>query len=91
MFGWGVRLQNILISSVVLMIVYAYLYHQVFAMVSVDALQLSLQAMFMAFFGEIEPKVMAGSSLSWWVLSESVLGIIFVTVFVGAYVRKLLR
>ena len=91
LFGWGVRLQNIVFSSLVFALFYACLYVKAFAILPTHALQLSLQAMFMAFFGEIEPKVLAGSPLSWWVLSESVIGIIFVTVFVGAYVRKLLR
>ncbi len=91
LFGWGVRLQNILFSSLIFVLIYTCLYTQVFAMLPIHALQLSLQSMFMAFFGEIEPKVLAGSSLSWYVLSESIIGIIFVTVFVGAYVRKLLR
>jgi len=90
-FGWGVRLQNILLSGAVLMVMYSILYANIFSMRPMGAVQLSLQSMFMAFFGEIEPKIFAGSSLSWLVLSESVLGIIFVTVFVGAYVRKLLR
>lgn len=91
LFGWGVRLQNILISSLIFVLIYTCLYTQFFLMYPIDALQLSLQSMFMAFFGEIEPKVLAGSALSWYVLSESIIGIIFVTVFVGAYVRKLLR
>jgi len=91
MFGWGVRLQNILITSVVFILLYAVVYGNTFAMPAVNAAQLSVQSMFMAFFGEMEPKVMAGGGLSWWVLSESILGVVFVTVFVGAYVRKLLR
>jgi len=92
MFGWGVRLQNILISVLLVLVAYAVIYHLNFPSLDIsDAFQLSTQSMFMAFFGEMVPKVVAGGSLSWLVLTESVLGIIFVTVFVGAYVRKLLR
>lgn len=92
MFGWGVRLQNILISVLLVLVTYAVIYHLYFPSLEIlEAFQLSTQSMFMAFFGEMVPKVIAGSALSWLVLTESVLGIIFVTVFVGAYVRKLLR
>jgi len=91
-FGWGVRLQNILVSVLIMIASYAAIYNVLIPSTGpLRAVQLSVQAMFMAFFGELEPKVMAGSGLSWVVLSESVLGIIFATVFVGAYVRKLLR
>jgi len=90
-FGWGVRLQNILASVVMMVLLFFIAYHQVFQFEEMNALQLSIQATFLAFFGSIQPEVMAGSYLSWVVLAQSVMGVIFVTVFVGAYVRKLLR
>jgi len=90
-FGWGVRLQNILVSVVMMTLLFLIVYHQAFEFEELDALQLSLQATFLAFFGSIKPEVLAGEGLSWVVLLQSVLGVIFVTVFVGAYVRKLLR
>ncbi len=91
-FGWGVRLQNILITVSLLILVFAALYHMYFPNFDRWAsLQLSIQSMFMAFFGAITPQVTANSALSWLVLCESVLGVVFITVFVGAYVRRLLR
>ncbi len=90
-FGWGVRLQNILVSVVMMILLFFIIYHQLFNFEELNALQLSIQATFLAFFGNIKPEVLAGSHLSWVVLVQSVMGVIFVTVFVGAYVRKLLR
>jgi len=91
-FGWGVRLKNILFSVLILVVLYATTYETLFPVLGVmNAFELSIQSMFMAFFGEMSPKVTTGSSLSWLVLSESIIGVVFVTVFVGAYVRKLLR
>jgi len=90
-FGWGVRLQNILLSVVMMILLFYLAYHHLFQFEELNALQLSIQATFLAFFGSIKPEVMAGDSLSWVVLVQSVIGVIFVTVFVGAYVRKLLR
>ncbi len=90
-FGWGVRLQNILVSVVMMILLFFIAYHQFFKFEELNALQLSVQATFLAFFGNITPEVAAGSNLSWVVLVQSVMGVIFVTVFVGAYVRKLLR
>jgi hypothetical protein len=90
-FGWGVRLQNILVSVVMMILLFTIIYHQVFQFEELNALQLSIQATFLAFFGSIKPEVMAGEPLSWVVLLQSVFGVISVTVFVGAYVRKLLR
>jgi len=90
-FGWGVRLQNILVSVVMMILLFVIVYHQVFQFEELNALQLSIQSTFLAFFGSFKPEVVAGEGLSWLVLLQSVLGVIFVTVFVGAYVRKLLR
>jgi len=90
-FGWGVRLQNILVSVVMMNLLFFIAYHQFFQFEELNALQLSIQATFLAFFGNITPEVAAGSYLSWVVLVQSVMGVVFVTVFVGAYVRKLLR
>jgi len=91
-FGWGVRLWNILISVAVFILFFVAIYQNLLPDAPLkDVLLLSIQAMFMAFFGEWHPAAIVGDGISWVVTSESVLGVIFVTVFVGAYVRKLLR
>lgn len=91
-FGWGVRLTNVVVSAFVLVALFVAVYKWLVPCRPLsDLLLLSLQAMFMAFFGEWKPEVEVGNSLTWIVTLESILGVVFVTVFVGAYVRKLLR
>lgn len=92
-FGWGVRLRNIMLFTLVLVLGYGVLFWGVQKEIGAgDALMLSLQAMFLAFFGEWPVFARPPSdALGWLVVSESVLGVIVVTVFVGAYIRKFLR
>ncbi|WP_440054660.1 hypothetical protein ACSLBF_00295 [Pseudoalteromonas sp. T1lg65] len=91
-FGWGVRLKNIVFSSLLLIICFAVWFscltdvkhslHQ--------SLILSAQSFISSFFGkwqDIEPHGVLGMLVT----LESMLGIIFITVLVGAYIRKLLR
>lgn len=90
-FGWGVRLTNIAASALVLILAYALLYF----LLSPDlgwlgALVLSKQAFIGAFFGTVEG-LEPGHLLAVVVTTEALLGVLFVTVFVGAYIRKLLR
>ena len=89
-FGWGVRLQNIVLSSVMVLLSFALTF-TVFSQMSVkQAITLSVQSFISSFFGTW-PQVKPESSLGLLVTAESILGIVFITVLVGAYIRKLLR
>lgn len=53
---------------------------------------LSLQSFFSSFYGQWSaPEPPATGLLSVLVTLESMIGVLFVTVLVGAYIRKLLR
>jgi hypothetical protein len=88
-FGWGVRLTNIALSAFFIVISFSFFYLSAGTDL-VGAFLLSIQSFTTAFFGE-----WGGLSKSRAVIiattSQSLLGIVFVTVFVGAYIRKLLR
>lgn len=90
-FGWGVRLQNIAISSFILILLFALVYFTLEPNLSLsNSISLSIQAFISSFFGkwsDYDP----GGIISAIVTLESIFGVFFITVFIGAYVRKLLR
>ena len=93
-FGWGVRLTNILISSLIIMVLFFCIYLSIDGLTLMTSLTLAIQS----FFGilldpifETQDTKLFTQAVNWWVTAESVLGIFFITVLVGAYVRKMLR
>lgn len=88
-FGWGVRLWNVVLSVVALLLGFAAVYAGA-GIPPLQALVLSVQSFFNAFFGAW-PGYAPDSGLALASLAESALGVLFVTVLVGAYMRKLLR
>lgn len=90
-FGWGVRLRNIAVSSVILILTFAIAF-KVFSpsMSLVTAFVLSVQGFTGSFFGKWPDYEPSGLIAGITVL-ESIFGIVFITVFIGAYIRKLLR
>lgn len=90
-FGWGVRLSNIAVSCLCLITLFAAIFTLVDEkIVILKALSLSTQSFISSFFGKWEDYQPDGL-LTNLVTFESVLGVLFITVFVGAYIRKLLR
>jgi len=90
-FGWGVRLSNILISSLVLMFAFSFIYWFVEPEKTyLLQLTLSIQSFIGSFFGDW-PGYAPNELMSNIVTVESFLGVIFITALVGAYLRKLLR
>lgn len=89
MFGWGIRFRNILTSAVVLVGLFALAFG-LSGFTPSEALMLSVQSFISSFFGQW-PDVDATGRLAILVTLESVIGVLFVTVLVGAYIRKLLR
>ena len=90
-FGWGVRLRNIAISSALLIILFMFLFRVCQPDMSWHAsLALSVQGFTGNFFGKWPDYEPSGHIAALTVL-ESVVGIVFITVFIGAYIRKLLR
>lgn len=88
-FGWGIRFRNIFLSALLVTLVFAAVY--VFIGFSVDeAAMLSFQSFISSFFGRW-PEAPVTGLLSIMVTLESMTGVLFVTVLVGAYIRKLLR
>ncbi|MBA2778743.1 hypothetical protein [Billgrantia kenyensis] len=88
-FGWGIRLRNIIASAFMLICLFATLY----SIVQLDlpeSAMLSIQAFIGIFFGHW-PEYPVIGSLSFLVTLQSMTGVLFVTVLVGAYIRKLLR
>jgi len=90
-FGWGVRLSNVAIWSSILIILFAWGYAYLDQKMSfLTAIALSVQSFISSFFG-----TWANYDPSGWISNiitlESCLGVLFITVFIGAYVRKLLR
>ncbi|MDC8832470.1 hypothetical protein [Alteromonas gilva] len=90
-FGWGVRLRNIAISSMVLigLFVMIFKYYRP-EMDLLVALALSVQSFTGNFFGKWPDYEPSGLVAGFAVL-ESIFGLVFITVFIGAYIRKLLR
>lgn len=90
-FGWGVRLSNIGVSCLCLIIMFSAIFTLVDEkIVILKALSLSTQSFISSFFGKWEDYQPDGL-LTNLVTVESLLGVLFITVFVGAYIRKLLR
>ncbi|MCG9723649.1 hypothetical protein, partial [Shewanella sp. Isolate7] len=90
-FGWGVRLSNIAMSSILLIIAFALLYSTTDQSLTIfKSLSLSAQSFISSFFGKWDNYDPDGT-LANIVTFESFLGVIFITVFIGAYIRKLLR
>ncbi len=94
-FGWGVRLWNVLWSSLGLVIFYALLYGLLEGLNAGSALLLSLESFFNIISGDwsqMSPQIESPSSLlSLLLVTEGILGVLFITVLIGAYMRKLLR
>lgn len=95
-FGWGVRLTNILISSLFIMVLF-YVIYICIGMTPMTSLTVTIQSFFGILLdpifeiGDISNNQKFTQEVNWWVTAESVLGIFFITVLVGAYVRKMLR
>lgn len=90
-FGWGVRLSNIALSSALLILLFSAVYLVVEPTFTLkSALSLSTQSFISSFFGKWNDFDPSGP-LSSLVTFESFLGVLFITVFVGSYIRKLLR
>jgi len=90
-FGWGVRLQNIGISSAILITIFAIIYSLLDNKLSlIKAFALSTQSFISSFFGKLTT-YQPSNLITGIVTLESIIGILFITVFIGAYIRKLLR
>lgn len=94
-FGWGVRIWNLLWSSLAFILAFGILYKFLGSMSLMYSLLLSFQSFLGAIFGswininsQIDNPL---SIISLIVVIEEAFGIIFVTIFIGAYMRKLLR
>ncbi len=91
LFGWGVLLTNILMTGLGLIAIFALVFWAVAPSLSpTGALTLSVQAFLGAFFGDWGSYSPTGHVVH-LVLAEAAIGVVTITVFVGAYVRKLLR
>jgi len=90
-FGWGVRLSNIAISSILLIMFFAFGYLLIEPKATIfTAFALSIQSFISSFFGAwkgYDPDGMIANIVT----LESFIGVLFITVFIGAYIRKLLR
>ena len=90
-FGWGVQLRNILWSSVVFMLAFAAVYWWLIDGLSpTKAIALSAQSFISSFFGAWHNYPPDGY-VATLVTTQSFIGILLVTIFIGAYIRKLLR
>ncbi|TVL28645.1 hypothetical protein [Shewanella xiamenensis] len=90
-FGWGVRLSNIGISSFVLILLFSFFYRFMGEGLGLFmSLSLSLQSFISSFFGQWAVYKPDGL-IAYVVTFESFWGVLFITVFIGAYIRKLLR
>lgn len=89
-FGWGIYLRNILLSAAGLVALFALLYTLMGVGALPDMMVLSAQSFISSFFGEW-PAYPPVGILSVMITLESMLGVIFITILVGAYIRKLLR
>jgi hypothetical protein len=90
-FGWGVRLSNIAISSMIVVLLFSgVIMISDLKITFWKTLSLSTQSFISSFFGKWDDYHPEGM-LSGIVTFESIVGVIFITVFVGAYLRKLLR
>jgi hypothetical protein len=88
-FGWGVRLANIALSASIIMLAFS-IFYSTYSMNFLSSTLLSVQGFTAAFFGNWD-EIAHNNDVVAVATIESLVGIIFVTVFVGAYIRKLLR
>jgi len=90
-FGWGVRLSNITFFSLVLIVLFSIGYFLLLPEISfTKAMAMSAQSFISSFFGNwsgYPPDGLIANIVTF----ESLAGILFITVFIGAYIRKLLR
>ncbi|MCQ8878793.1 hypothetical protein NQT69_12345 [Pseudoalteromonas shioyasakiensis] len=90
-FGWGVRLTNITLSSLIVILLFSAIYFFIEPKMGVLAsISLSSQSFLGSFFGkwiDFKPDSLVTSIVTF----ETAIGILFITVFIGAYIRKLLR
>ena len=90
-FGWGVRLTNLAIFSLLLILTFALGFDSLLNELSFSqAIALSFQSFISSFFGEWQSFNSVGL-ITTIVTIESIIGILFITIFIGAYIRKLLR
>ncbi|MDF3125926.1 hypothetical protein [Rheinheimera sp. 1928-s] len=91
-FGWGVRISNIALSSAIVIMLFAALYFLSANALSVkESFLLSIQSFSGAFFGSWAASLDSKNDLLFLVALQSYVGVFFITTFVGAYIRKLLR
>lgn len=101
-FGWGVRLTNIVMSSLVVILIFISVY-VLYGMNFLGSVAVAVQSFFGVLLdptvgawtniaNENVTKGISGTDIPSWLLTlESVLGVLFITVLIGAYVRKMLR
>jgi hypothetical protein len=90
-FGWGIRLNNIVISILFIILIFSIIY-TFQGLHYYNALLTSVQSFFSIL---LDPIVNVwdenNTKIMWISMLESIIGIFFITVLVGAYVRKMLR
>jgi len=90
-FGWGIRLNNIVISILFIVLIFSFIY-TFQELHYYNALLTSVQSFFSIL---LDPIVNVwdetNTKIIWVSMLESIIGIFFITVLVGAYVRKMLR
>ena len=88
-FGWGIYLRNIVISALLVVSLFAVAYVS-FGLSLGEAAMLSAQSFVASIFGDWPPFSPTGP-VSVLATTESLVGILYITVIIGAYIRKLLR
>lgn len=91
LFGWGIRLRNVLATALMVVVVFSILF-VLAGLPSSEAMMLSLQSFISILYGQWSvPDPPATGLLSVMVTAEAMIGVLLVTVLIGAYIRKLLR
>jgi len=91
LFGWGIRLRNVLATALLVVVVFSLLF-LLAGLPSSEAVMLSLQSFISILYGQWSvPDPPSTGLLSVMVTAESMIGVLLVTVLIGAYIRKLLR
>jgi ABC-type Co2+ transport system permease subunit len=89
--GWGVYLRNIALSSLVMVLLFAAVYQLLNQQLTLpQSVLLSFQSFISSFLGDWSVYNLS-ATMTTLITLESYLGVLFITVFVGAYIRKLLR
>ncbi|MEX1058321.1 MAG: hypothetical protein WED11_11350, partial [Natronospirillum sp.] len=92
LFGWGVWLKNIVLTSLLVLLVCTVIYWLGFSLSAQRSLTLSAQSFFNVFLGDWGVSLSNPTGiLAVLVLLQSIVGLILVSVFIGAYIRKMLR